>query len=410
MQSCVGGQIGDKMTKDVEAQYEAYPYPERDPADEAKRLITGSPSFPQEMDHYLWGGRRDWTKPLRILVAGGGTGDGLIQLCQILTTAGRPYHATYLDLSRTARAIAEERARVRALTNIEFHTGTLLNAADLGEFDYIDCCGVLHHLSEPAVGLQALVAALASGGGLGLMVYAPHGRSGVYALQNAFSRLTRDQTPAQKLELAKAVFPQVPKGHPFSSNPHLVDHKASDAGFFDLLLHSSDRPFTISEFDHLLSLAGLELAGVPEPGLYDPRGFLSDPTPLEGLTRIESMQLAEDLRGTMKTHTIYAKTVGSSVPPPFGKPFAVPKLRGTDPRKLAGAVAKSGTIRLSSQGQTQTVKVPSSASGAIERINGRRNLDAIRSDLGLDQFAFNALWTPFERALTSHGLLHYSAI
>jgi hypothetical protein len=46
---------------DVEAQYEAYPYPERDPADEAKRLIVGSPSHPVELDHYLFAGRRDWT-------------------------------------------------------------------------------------------------------------------------------------------------------------------------------------------------------------------------------------------------------------------------------------------------------------------------------------------------------------
>ena len=66
------------MTDEVQAQYEAYPYPERDPKDEARRLITGSPSLPHEMDHYLWGGARDWSRPLSALVAGGGTGDGLI--------------------------------------------------------------------------------------------------------------------------------------------------------------------------------------------------------------------------------------------------------------------------------------------------------------------------------------------
>ena len=42
----------------VQAQYEAYPYPARDPADEAKRLITGSPSQLPEVNHYLFGGRR----------------------------------------------------------------------------------------------------------------------------------------------------------------------------------------------------------------------------------------------------------------------------------------------------------------------------------------------------------------
>ncbi|MEM0924096.1 MAG: class I SAM-dependent methyltransferase, partial [Pseudomonadota bacterium] len=33
----------------VKDQYEAYPYPARDPADEAKRLIAGSPSDPVEV-------------------------------------------------------------------------------------------------------------------------------------------------------------------------------------------------------------------------------------------------------------------------------------------------------------------------------------------------------------------------
>ena len=64
----------------VRAQYEAYPYPARDPAEETARLITGSPSHPVEIDHFLFSGRRDWSAPFRALVAGGGTGDGLIML------------------------------------------------------------------------------------------------------------------------------------------------------------------------------------------------------------------------------------------------------------------------------------------------------------------------------------------
>ncbi|MCB2118353.1 MAG: class I SAM-dependent methyltransferase, partial [Rhodobacteraceae bacterium] len=149
----------------VSEQYEAYPYPERDPADERRRLITGSPSHPLEMDHFLWGGARDWSKPFRVLTAGGGTGDALIQLAAVLTAAGKRYEITYLDLSRAARRIAEERAKVRGLGGITFVTGSLLDAADHGRFDYIDCCGVLHHLPDPQAGFDALAAALAPEGG-----------------------------------------------------------------------------------------------------------------------------------------------------------------------------------------------------------------------------------------------------
>jgi len=155
---------------DVKAQYEAFPYPERNPADEKKRLITGSPSHPLELDHHLFGGLRDWSKTTRILVAGGGTGDALIQLAQVLTSASKPYEITYIDLSTASRKIAQARAKMRGLKGIEFITGSLLDAAQYGPFDYIDCCGVLHHLPEPQQGFDALAQALAPGGGIGLMV------------------------------------------------------------------------------------------------------------------------------------------------------------------------------------------------------------------------------------------------
>ncbi|AGI69570.1 hypothetical protein OAN307_c41730 [Octadecabacter antarcticus 307] len=80
------------------------PFPDRDPADEAKRLITGSLSYPREIDHFLFGGTRDWTKPLRALFAGGGTGGWLIQLAQLLTAAKRPYDITYIDRPKSLRA------------------------------------------------------------------------------------------------------------------------------------------------------------------------------------------------------------------------------------------------------------------------------------------------------------------
>ena len=105
----------------LRAQYEAYPYPARDPRDEARRLITGSPGHLDEVNHYVFGGRLDFSKPLRVLFAGGGTGDGTIMLAQQCADAGVPAEITYVDLSDASRAIAERRANARGLTNISFH-------------------------------------------------------------------------------------------------------------------------------------------------------------------------------------------------------------------------------------------------------------------------------------------------
>ena len=396
---------------DVKAQYEVYPYPERDPADETSRLITGSPSWPPEMDHWLWGGVRDWSKPLKALVAGGGSGDGLIQLAQLLTSAGRSFEITYVDLSDAARKIAEARAKARGLTGIRFVTGSLLEAPELGQFDYIDCCGVLHHLPEPDAGFAALSRALAEGGGLGLMVYAPLGRSGVYPLQSAFTTLYKDRPPKEKLALAKELFTRLPDGHPFRRNPHLVDHEQGDAGFYDLLLHSTDRPYTITELTDALTCAGMELAGVPEPALYDPARLLPQGQSVpDQLSDVQRMQLAEDLRGTFKTHVVYAVKQGSRMAPPRGKPSAIPHIRGADPRQIARAVARDGALRITAGGEKHTLRIDRKAAPLIAAVDGRRALSTIAQACRLDPIRFAGLWGPVETGLGGFGQLHYSTL
>ncbi|WP_212525810.1 class I SAM-dependent methyltransferase [Actibacterium sp. MT2.3-13A] len=396
---------------EVQAQYEAYPYPERDPADERRRLITGSPSHPWEIDHFLFAGQRDWTRPLRALIAGGGTGDGLIQLAALLTAAGRPYEITYLDLSTAARAIAEERARVRGLTGIRFETGSLLEAADYGTFDYIDCCGVLHHLPEPQAGFDALSRALAPGGGIGLMVYAPYGRSGVYPLQEAFGALGAGLAPRDKLTMAKRVFAGLPEGHPFKRNPHLVDHDASDAGFYDLLLHSQDRPYTVNELDDSLARAGLELVSFTQPALYDldlllPEGVRAP----AGLDRTQRMALAEKLRGTIKTHVAYAVAAGRGAQA-LARPSdlsLVPQIKGGTGAQLARVAAAKGALRLTQGAEKITVPLPKSAAPLLAAIDGRRSLGGIAQRAGLDPVGFAAAWAPLHRALGDWGLMLYA--
>src|SRR5215470_15585967 len=132
----MGPEQSRAMTDRVRAQYEAYPYPPRDPRDETKRLIEGSPSHLLEINHYVFGGRRDSRQPFRALIAGGGTGDGAIMLAQHLADRGCPAELVYLDVSTAARAIAEARAQQRKLTNIRFMTGSLLELPTLAPGPY----------------------------------------------------------------------------------------------------------------------------------------------------------------------------------------------------------------------------------------------------------------------------------
>ncbi len=391
----------------VTEQYEVYPYPERDPADEARRLITGSPSHPLEMDHFLWGGARDWTQPLKILVAGGGTGDGLVQLAQILTSAGRPYEITYVDLSGAARRIAEARIAARGLSGITFHTGSLLEAPDLGRFDYIDSCGVLHHLPDPDAGFAALRAALAPGGAAGIMVYAPYGRSGVYPLQAAFGALFAGLPPEARLTRARQIVERLPEGHPFRRNQTLVDHRQSDAGFYDLLLHSQDRAYSVPELLATFARTGWQLASFATPGLYDPMTVTGAAHDLEAEA---AMAVAEQLRGTIKVHNAYLVAADAPRPAPAsGRNRALrPHLRGVEPRALAQAVAAGKTPTIRTGGEAVRLRLDRKAAPLIAAIDGRRSLAEIASGARLDPLRFWQLWQPLEAAFAPWGLLLYS--
>ena len=325
----------------VKSQYEAFPYPERRPEDERKRLITGSPSIPVEIDHYLFGGQRDWRQKMRVLFAGGGSGDGLIQFAHYMQLVGRPCEITYLDLSENARAVAEARAQMRGLSGIRFETGSLLDAGDYGAFDYIDCCGVLHHLPNPLAGFQALERALAPEGGIGAMVYAPYGRAGVYPLQAAFNALYGDLPAEEALTRARAVFDAVPKGHPFKRNPHLGDHKISDAGFFDLLMHSQDQAFDVPGLLQVLDQAGLRLTSLLPAARYDLSRFV-EAVP-DGLDEAASWALAEQLSGEIKLHVFYAarKAEASRQVAKGPAPQLVPHLIGAEGRGAGPSVGQA---------------------------------------------------------------------
>jgi ubiquinone/menaquinone biosynthesis C-methylase UbiE len=345
---------------------------------------------------------------LRALVAGGGTGDALIQIAQVLTSAGKPHEITYVDLSTASRKVAEARAKARGLRGITFVTGSLLDAPQMGRFDYIDCCGVLHHLPDPQAGFDALAGALAPGGGIGLMVYAPFGRSGVYPLQEAFGAVL-DGPPRDRLRRAKAIFERIPDGHPFKRNLQLSDHRASDAGFYDLLLHSQDRPYRIGELLEVLERAGLVMTGSPQAHLYDPVPILGDKGLLAGLDEAARMDLAEALRGTIRTHVVYAAREAEGRVAQPG-PQAVPHLKGVAGPALASHVMKHGVIPVAHEGERFEIPVPAMAARALAQIDGRRTLDEIARAMRTDWLAFAPIWAGVSRAMTGHGLLYYSRL
>ena len=382
------------MSDPLIEQYEAYPYPARDPADEAKRLIEGSPSHLLEINHYIFAGARDFRQPFRALVAGGGTGDALIMLAQHLKDADCPAEIVYLDLSTASRAIAEARAKVRGLDNIRFLNGSLLDLPQLGLglFDYIDCCGVLHHLESPEAGLAALARALKPDGGMGIMVYGRHGRTGVYQVQAMLRALTRSEpapanTPKARLRLARALLGQLPPTNWLRRNPAVGDHiEAGDPGLYDLLLHSRDRAYDVAELAALVAGAGLEIASFIEPWRYDPASYLSDPDLLRRLARLDTLAragFAELLAGNLKRHIVYLVPQGSQARVRVASPAdatMAPVLRAGGDGWTKG-LADARVLKAKIDGIEVKFPLPAMAAPILSRIDGRRSIAEIQRDL-----------------------------
>jgi SAM-dependent methyltransferase len=369
----------------VRAQYEAHPYPARDPKDEAKRLVEGSPSHLAELKHYLFAGGATMPKPLRVLVAGGGTGDATIMLAQHLKDANWPAEIVYLDLSDASRAIATARAEARGFASIRFVGGAIENLSRLapGPYDYIDCCGVLHHLADPAGALATLAAQLAPGGGMGIMVYGELGRSGVYETQAMLRAIGSELPVAQRLDLARRLLKQLPATNRFRRNPAVADHLAGgDAGLQDLLLHARDRAYLLPELIELVGNAGLEIAALIEPWRYQPERFLNDPhllKQLAALDRLERAVFAEALTGNIKTHIAYLVRAGESAGRIAAPEDAslVPVLKGFDGPALARGLKPGAGITVQADGLTLKLPLPARAGPILALVDGKRSIGEI---------------------------------
>ncbi len=381
----------DSTDEAVAAQYEAYPYPARDAREEARRLVLGSPSFLAEIDHWVFGARRDPGLALNVLVAGGGTGDALVMLAQQMESAGRPGHITYLDRSAAASEIAEKRIAARGLGHrVRFVHGSILDLPGIapGPYDYIDCCGVLHHLPDPEAGLAALASVLAHGGGMGLMVYAPHGRTGVYMVQDALALLApASEALKARVETARRLVRGLPETHWLVRNPGIGDHlEGGDPGLVDLLLHGRDRPYTVPQLYALLGSARLAPAAFIEPMRYDPATYLADPRLREKAAALPVPQreaLAEALSGTMAVHIVYAVREGEGwVPPDPADDSRIPVLRDLDGPGLAASLTPGQRIAVNLDGFRAQVAIPPLGPALLARIDGSRSSGAIIGEVG----------------------------
>ena len=305
----------------VRAQYEALPYPHRNPQDEANRRICTLIDNLDAVNHYCFGGRCDVGDQFRVLVAGGGTGDAVLYLAEQLRHTDAA--VTYIDLSRESMQVAQQRATVCGLQNIQWIHGSLLDLPDLDlpPFDYINCSGVLHHLEHPEAGLRALQSVLKDDGALALMLYGKYGRTAVYQIQDLMRLVNSGVTDVtEQIANTQRVLEALPANHWYNLairggiRMQLVD----DADYLDTFLHNVDRAYTVPELYGLLDSTGLYLAefNAYYRHWYRPEYRITDPRLQEIIGQLplrDRRAIGELTAGVVGRHEFYATRTPTSV-------------------------------------------------------------------------------------------------
>lgn len=245
--------IENRTSKEVAQQYETYPYPPWD-APTLPDVAAWKPIL-AALTHRP-GGYPDTAKtPLKILVAGCGTGQAPVMLAGLVPDAT----ITAFDLSRASLAYAKLKADQFVPGRIKFGVGDILNTMFTGDwFDLIECAGVLHHMANPAQGLAALTGVLRPGGRMRLALYSKRAREVIKAARDRVNELGWRDVPVG-MRKARAALRAVPN-HPAYAATDMIDFFSLDA-FHDLVFNVMEHVFTPAGIKALLDTQGLEFLG-----------------------------------------------------------------------------------------------------------------------------------------------------
>ena len=375
----------DQILASVQEQYEVLPYPYRNPEDEkTKPLQEFSPSNLFEISYYIYGGKIDFKKPFRVLVAGGGTGDASTYLGARLKEMGcENAEVVHLDLSVPSQKIAAERAKIRGADNVKFVIGSILEAdkMGLGKFDYIDSCGVLHHLPEPLEGFRVLSSMLKENGGMGIMVYGEIGRVGVYHMQEMMKMILKsDDGVLSKARMAQRLIKQLPESNWMAKNGNLSFKNREDNEVYDLFCHVKDKAYRTDELCDLLDSINMKVTAFVAPFVYEPSCYINDPEILAKVNDLDQKHrwlFTELLSGVMNKHIFYTIKKSNNLEDldprdqtniPVMIPAVVQNLRAYKPGQLVGS------MQVSSGNVTANAQLNSFASYFFHAIDNKRSI------------------------------------
>lgn len=378
--------MSDLRTDPIAAFYDRHPYPPPVPDLDAYAARRADARELRAEHHLIWPARPAGSVG-SVLVAGCGTS-------QAARHALRRPDARVVGIDVSVASIDHTRhlAARHRLDNLEVRHLPIERAGELGErFDHVVCTGVLHHLTDPAVGLRCLRDVLAPGGAITLMVYAPYGRTGVTLMQEYCRRLGVTTSPDDLDDLV-ATLREIPLGHPLSRLLRESRDFHDDDALADALLNPRERTYAVPELLDLLTGAGLRFGRWVRQAPYLPDCGAIGETPhaarIADLPEVERYAALELFRGTIARHTVIAFAADDPISGRLDfadrqaaswRPIRVPTAIAVEERLPPGAAA---ALLNRAHSATDLVMFVDRAELAVfRRIDGVRTI----ADLGADQ-------------------------
>ena len=221
-------------------------------------------------------GQKPQKQDIRILDAGCGTGVSTEYLVHLNPQA----QVVGIDLSAGAMEVAKERCKRSGANRVEFHHLSLYDVEQLpGEFDLINCVGVLHHLSDPIRGIQALAKKLAPGGLMHIFVYGELGRWEIQLMQKAIALLQGDKRGdyPDGVQVGRQLFSSLPENNRIvkSEKQRWAMENQRDECFADMYVHPQEIDYNIETLFELIDASGLEFINFSNPGFWQLERLLS---------------------------------------------------------------------------------------------------------------------------------------
>lgn len=239
-------QDNEYITQKVQDMYSKYPYPS--PSAEltqTNELLNLLRIFELESDTNLEG--------KSILDAGCGSGHRIINVAEFFKNC----NFLGIDITEESLKIANELKKNKRLQNIRFLRHNIMeNVEELGKFDLVVCMGVLHHLSNPTLGLQKLITTLKSDGIIFLYLYGKLGGHKRMLNKELISILLGAEKQNYELGI-KLVRDLELNKFEYGWNLNFKNKEEEDSLIVDSLLHANEVLYDSTDVENLLQQSGL---------------------------------------------------------------------------------------------------------------------------------------------------------